>query len=73
MKHELKQIRAQGSGAIANCSSPGALVGGAGRAAYHGAKHGVLGQTKSVALQYAPLGVRVTPCARDDRHLDGRG
>ena len=59
MKHELKQMRAQGSGSIVNCSSLGGLVGGAGRAAYHGSKHGVLGQTKSVAIQYAPHGVRV--------------
>lgn len=59
MKHELAQIRAQGSGAIVNCSSLGGLVGGNGRATYHATKHGVLGQTKSVALQYGPLGIRV--------------
>lgn len=59
MKHELAQMRAQGSGAIVNCSSLGGLVGGNGRATYHATKHGVLGQTKSVALQYGPLGIRV--------------
>ncbi|WP_020112883.1 SDR family NAD(P)-dependent oxidoreductase [Rhodococcus sp. 114MFTsu3.1] len=59
MKHELVQMREQGSGAIVNCSSLGGLVGGAGRATYHATKHGVLGATKSVALQYGKHGVRV--------------
>lgn len=59
MKHELVQMRRQGSGAIVNCSSLGGLVGGNGRATYHATKHGVIGQTKSIALQYGPLGVRV--------------
>ena len=36
MKHELRQMRDQGSGAIVNCSSIGGLIGGPGRAAYHG-------------------------------------
>src|SRR5215207_7736127 len=53
MKYELLQMREQGTGAIVNCSSLGGLVGVAGRAAYHAAKHGVLGLTKSAALEYA--------------------
>jgi len=81
MKFELRQMRKQGSGVIVNCSSLGGLVGGAKRGIYHAAKHGVIGFTKSAALEYAARGIRInavcpgliwTPMA-DQMVADGQG
>jgi NAD(P)-dependent dehydrogenase (short-subunit alcohol dehydrogenase family) len=59
MKYELLQMRRQKSGAIVNNSSIGGIIGLPGRAIYHAAKHGVLGMTKSAALEYATRGITI--------------
>ncbi len=59
MKHELRQMERQGSGAIVNNASVGALNGNPGIASYIASKHGVVGLTRTAALEYVQRGVRV--------------
>jgi NAD(P)-dependent dehydrogenase (short-subunit alcohol dehydrogenase family) len=59
MKHELRQMERQGSGAIVNNASVGALTGNPGIGSYIASKHGVVGLTRTAALEYVKHGVRV--------------
>ena len=59
MKYELRQMQRQGSGSIVNNASVGALTGNPGIGSYIASKHGVVGLTRTAALEYIKHGVRV--------------
>ncbi|WP_281282698.1 SDR family NAD(P)-dependent oxidoreductase [Nonomuraea terrae] len=76
LHHELPAILACGGGAVVNMSSALGVNGFPGQAAYVAAKHGVVGLTKTAALEYAPRGVRINavgPGFIETPLLDGVG
>lgn len=59
LRHEVAQMRTQGGGAIVNTASIGGLIGLRGSSAYAVSKHGVLGLTRTAAIDHAAEGIRV--------------
>lgn len=59
MKYQINQMLEQGGGSIVNTASVAGLVGSRGGCAYVASKHGVVGLTKTAALEFSAKGVRV--------------
>ncbi len=59
MKHEIPHMLRQGGGVIVNMASVAGVWGTPGLSAYVAAKHGIIGVSKTAAMEYAAFGVRI--------------
>ena len=59
LRHEVPRMLEHGGGTIVNCASGAGLIGFPGQAAYVAAKHGVIGLTKTAAMEYGQQGVLI--------------
>lgn len=65
MRYEIRQMLAQGGGAIVNTSSQGGVTGFPGQAAYIACKHAVIGLTRTAAIDYAARVFVSMRCVRE--------